>query len=76
MNSDYIERAELFASIKNELDNEQKMGILLTVEGRKRTPEYIAGICVFREECNYMRDYIMDENGQVIEIGFNNVKDS
>jgi hypothetical protein len=75
MNSDYIERAELFASIKNELDNEQKMGILLTVEGRKRTPEYIAGICVFREECNYMRDYIMDENGQVIEIGFNNVKD-
>ncbi len=74
MNNDFIERAELFASIKSELDNEQKMGILLTVEGRKRTPEYIAGLCVFREECNYMRDYITNEEGSVIEIGFNNVQ--
>lgn len=72
MDHGYLRKAELYASIKCELDNEQKIGVLLTVEGLLSTPEHIASLCVFREDCNYMRDYII-EDGKLVEICFNNV---
>lgn len=73
---DNMERAELYISIKNELESKLNKGIVLTLEGRASTPDQIAGLCVFCEESNYMRDYVTDESGNLVELGFNDVQNS
>lgn len=75
MDKENINKAELFVLIKSELESQLKMGIMLTVDGRESTPDQIAGLCAFREGSNYMRDYVLDENGNIVEIGFNDVHD-
>lgn len=74
MKNNLIEKAELFVLIKNELELSSKEGVLLTLEGRVSTPEQIAKLCAFCEESNYMRDYIIDDYGNIVEIGFNEVR--
>lgn len=51
----------------------QKAGIALTVEGKAESAEDIADLCVIREAGTYMRDYIQDERGKLIEIRFDKV---
>lgn len=51
----------------------QKAGISLTVEGKAKSAEDIADLCVFREAGAYMRDYIQDERGKLIEIRFDKI---
>lgn len=74
MRKEIYNKAETYVNIKNELEMQIKKGILLTVEGQSCTPDYIASLCAFREDSNYMRDYITDDNGNIIEIGFNDVQ--
>lgn len=75
MNREYNEKNfEVYVLIKNELELKLKMGILLTVEGQVSSPDYIASLCAFCEDSNYMRDYVLDESGNIIEIGFNDAR--
>ena len=51
----------------------QKAGVALTVEGKAVPAEDIADLCVIREAGAYMRDYISDDQGKLVEIRFDRV---
>ncbi len=65
---------ETYFSIRTELEKYEKNGIIITLEGKVSSSDVIADICVFKEDSNYMRDYITNEFGNLIEIGFNRVE--
>ena len=43
------------------------------LEGRDSTPQEIANACVVMEEGSYMREYVGNEDGIIIEIRFNKI---
>ena len=73
MNSCSKEEAGTYFSIRSELEEYKKLGIRITLEGEISSPCKVADECVFREDSNYMRDYVTDDLGRLIEIGFNKV---
>ena len=74
MNTCSKEEAGKYFSIRSELEEYEKLGVRITLEGEKSSPGKVADECVFREDSNYMRDYVTNEYGRVIEIGFNQVR--
>lgn len=48
----------------------QRKGVRITLEGYEVSPSRIVNEFVVCEESDYMRDYILDEHGKVIELGF------
>lgn len=57
----------------SELKLLREKGVRISIEGVEVNPERIIDEFMIFEESNYMRDYILDENGKLIELGFNNV---
>lgn len=45
------------------------------LNGKKSDPKDIVQACILEEESSYMRDYIQDENNEVIGVGFDRVKE-
>lgn len=52
----------------------QKAGVALTVEGKAVPAEDIADLCVIREAGAYMRDYISDDQGKLVELRFDRIE--
>lgn len=67
-------KRDLCKPLRIELEGFVQRGIKITLEGKISTPAIIARACIFQEECNYMRDYVMDEDGNLVEVGFHDVK--
>lgn len=53
-----------------ELDILNRKGVRITLEGLEVSPSRVMDEFVISEESDYMRDYILDENGKIIELGF------
>ena len=53
----------------------QKAGVTLTVEGKAVPAEDIADLCVVREAGAYMRDYISDDQGKLVELRFDRIEE-
>lgn len=51
-----------------------KCGTRLTLEGRPVSLERLAETCAVMERGSYMRDYISDSEGRLIEIRFDKVE--
>ncbi len=64
-------RYRTFVALKKELKSYEKRGTKITVSGEDVPAEFAALVCAFCEKKRYMRDYIFDDNGKVVEIGFN-----
>lgn len=56
-------------ALLQELEQYQKNGCIICLNGRASTPERIVAACL-REECSYMRDFVSDEKQQVKKIDF------
>ena len=56
-----------------ELQTYYREGIRLWLNGRPSNPRQIARACAAGEECSYMRDYIRNENDEIIGIAFDHV---
>lgn len=69
MNNKYI----LFRQLINELEIYEHRGVRVTVEGKRTEPVLAAMLCIFCEGGCYMRDYIVDEYDNIVEVGFNKV---
>ncbi len=54
------------------LENSQKKGVALYLNGRSATPDEIADCCV-NEETLYMPDYVMDDAGILKEIRYDKI---
>lgn len=57
-----------------ELQEYEKAGISLWLNGMPSTPKEIAKACTIGEEDRYMRDYMRDEEDGIKGIGFDKIK--
>lgn len=57
-----------------ELSGYEKKGVGITMNGQTASPLQVVQAHVLREDVVYMRDYVMNEKGDVKELGFTNVK--
>ena len=62
-----------YLSLKGELDSLRKKGAGLYLNGQQTDSSYIAGICVFNESTDYMRDYVTDKSGSLSRLSFDRV---
>ena len=53
-----------------ELQNYEKQGISIWLEGLPSNSAEVSEAMCVREDNNYMRDYVMDENGKLKELDF------
>lgn len=55
------------------LEQYETCGIPLSIDGRAVSPYEIAEIICVCEENSYMADYVVDENGELVQICFDKV---
>ncbi|SHI62730.1 hypothetical protein [Parasporobacterium paucivorans] len=67
-----IDKEILFANIIAEMKMYLEMGIELLIGYRVATPWEIATCCI-QEDCSYMRAYDIDDEGNILRIGFDKV---
>lgn len=76
INIDFYEFSELrnqYLALINELEAYRKNQIELILNGKRSTPVEIATACMVQEEGSYMRDYIGNEIGKVVEVRFDRI---
>ncbi|MBP3338560.1 MAG: hypothetical protein J6L69_04085 [Lachnospiraceae bacterium] len=61
---------EIDKKLLEELDTLHRKGVRITLEGHEYSPVGITKEISVHEESNYMRDYILDDKGKLIELGF------
>ncbi len=57
-----------------ELTEYEKRGVRLLLEDGPASPMQIVQACIMREDVIYMRDYVMDDRGDIEKLCFNVVK--
>ena len=57
-----------------ELSDDEKKGVDISLDGWPASPMQIVQAHIMRENIIYMRDYIMNEKGDIKGVGFHNVK--
>lgn len=67
------EQRQKYIKLSKELREYKNKKVSLLLEGRYSTPQEIANACVVMEEGSYMREYIGNEDGVIIEIRFNKI---
>lgn len=70
MPDDTKELQELF----NELNRYEKAGVYIELEGKPASPTQIVKAHMIKEDSGYMRDYILDEEGDLKALYFNHIK--
>ena len=70
------ESAYKYKELYTELENYEKNGIRMQVDGFKASPLQIVTAHMVREEGSYMRDYILDQKGYIESLAFVNVNDN
>lgn len=66
MNTENKNYQELFS----ELTAYERSGVRMQIDGISASPLQIVSAHMIRENSNYMRDYIMDEEGKITELDF------
>lgn len=59
-------------SLKPQLEQMEREGVILYLNGVPSTTEYIMKNCV-NEDAIYMPDYVIDENGKIKEIRYDRI---
>ncbi len=71
----YQERRSKYEGLLRELIAYQTKKVRLVLDGRQSTPYEIAHACMAAEEGGYMRDYVGDDNGRLIQISFDRIRE-
>lgn len=67
------EQKQKYVKLTKELREYKNKQVNLYLEGRDSTPQEIANACVIMEEGSYMREYVGNEDGIIIEIRFDKI---
>jgi len=67
------EQKQKYIKLTKELREYKNKQVNLLLEGRDSTPQEIANACMVMEEGSYMREYVGNEDGVIIEIRFNKI---
>lgn len=59
-----------------ELTDYEKKGVYMLINGIPASPMQIVRAHIVREESAYMRDYVLNENGDLKELDFQEVEDN
>ena len=70
MNTENKNYQELFS----ELTKYERSGVRMQIDGISASPLQIVSAHMIRENSNYMRDYIMNEEGKITELDFYEVE--
>ena len=57
-----------------ELTEFEKKGVYISLNGLPASPMQIVQAHIMREDVSYMRDYVMNEKGDIKGLGFHNIK--
>ena len=57
-----------------ELTEFEKKGVYISLDGLPASPMQIVQAHIMREDVSYMRDYVMNEKGDIKGLGFHNIK--
>lgn len=60
--------------LREKLEQVQRQGVCLYLEGKPASPDDIASKCVC-EDMDYMADYVLDETGILRELRYDRVAD-
>lgn len=67
------EHRQKYVELTKELREYKNKRVNLLLEGRNSTPHKIANACTVMEDGSYMREYVGNEDGAIIEIHFNKI---
>lgn len=68
-------RAQEIEKFLEELKEYENKGVSIWLEGQKSNPYKVVETCVVREESHYMRDYVSNDAGKLIELHFDKVNE-
>ena len=68
------EQEKKYQDLFTELTNYERSGVRMQMNGFPASPLQIVSAHMVREESNYMRDYILDEQGMIRELDFNSIE--
>jgi len=58
-----------------ELKGYEKKGVNMSINGLPASPMQIVQAHIMKEDSAYMRDYVLNEKGDIKELGFHDVKE-
>lgn len=67
------EQRQKYIKLSKELREYKNKNVNLLLEGRDSTPQEIVNACMVMEEGSYMREYVGNDDGAIIEIRFNKI---
>ena len=67
------ETAYRYRDLYTELENYERNGVCMLIDGSKASPLQIVTAHMVREEGCYMRDYILDTEGYIESLTFVNI---
>ena len=67
------EQEKKYQDLFTELTNYERSGVRMQMNGFPASPLQIVSAHMVKEESNYMRDYILDEQGMIRELDFNSI---
>lgn len=68
--------AYMFRQLYTELENYEKNGVYMAMDGYKVSPLQIVTAHMTREEGCYMRDYVLDGRGYIESLTFVNINEN
>lgn len=71
----YQERRSKYERLLRELIAYQTKEVRLVLDGKESTPYEITYACMAAEEGGYMRDYVGDDDGRLIQISFDRIRE-
>ena len=64
-----------YMELFTELENYEKKGIDISLDGYHVSPLQIVTACMTKEEGTYMRDYVMNRDGNIEALRFTDIND-
>ena len=69
------EEKKTFQELFYELNQYEKRGIYMGIEGNQASPTQIVKAHMIKEDCAYMRDYVLNETGDIVGLYFHRLKE-
>ena len=64
-----------FQTLFTELTDYEKRGIYMLINGLPASPMQIVQAHILREDADYMRDYVLNDKGDIKELGFYDINE-
>ncbi len=58
-----------------ELNQYEQRGVYMAMEGSQASPTQIVRAHMIKEGCAYMRDYVLNDTGDIVALYFNHLKE-